>query len=122
MHRDPKAFLWDVQDSADAIAEFIAGQTYTDYTKNRMLRSAVERQFEIIGEALNQLSKTVPEFARIVPELPKIVAFRNLLIHGYAVVDDAVVWRTATQHLPELRQTVTKILDAPEQYPQISAP
>lgn len=52
MDRDPRAYLWDARDSADAIAEFVTGRTLNDYLADRMLRSAVERQFEIVGEAL----------------------------------------------------------------------
>ena len=58
MDRDPRAYLWDARDSADAIAEFVTGRTLNDYLADRMLRSAVERQFEIVGEALRQLEKT----------------------------------------------------------------
>lgn len=53
MQRDPRAYLWDVREAAGAILEFIAGKTFEDYAGDRLLRSAVERQFEIIGEALN---------------------------------------------------------------------
>ena len=56
-----------------------------------MLRSAVERQFEIVGEALSQLAKAAPELAAQIPDLPRIVAFRNILRHGYAVVDNTIV-------------------------------
>ena len=58
-----------------------------------MLRSAVERQFEIIGESLNRLSQVDPEYSKTIPDLPQIVAFRNILIHGYATVDDAMYGR-----------------------------
>jgi len=56
MRRDAQAYLWDVQDAADAIADFTRGRNLNDYLSDRMLRSAVERQFDISGEALNQLS------------------------------------------------------------------
>ena len=75
-----------------------------------MLRSAVERQFEIMGEALNQLSKTAPELAAQIPDLPRIVAFRNVLIHGYAVVDNAIVWRAVQEHLPDLLAVLDRLL------------
>jgi uncharacterized protein with HEPN domain len=53
MLRDPRAYLWDAREAAGATLEFVAGKTFEDYAGNRLLRSAVERQFEIIGEALN---------------------------------------------------------------------
>ncbi|EQD86550.1 DUF86 domain-containing protein [Saccharopolyspora erythraea] len=76
-----------------------------------MLRSAVERQFEIIGEALNQLSKVDSELAAQVPDLARIVAFRNILIHGYATVDDALVWQVLTERLPRLADVLRQLLE-----------
>lgn len=70
----------------------------------------MERQFEIIGEALNRLSKEAPNIANRVPDLKKIVGFRNLLIHGYAVIDDGRVWEIVTSMLPALRATVMALL------------
>ena len=64
MQRDPRAFLWDVQQAAGAITEFTAGLDAAGYRASPLIRSAVERQFEIIGEALNQLSKVSPDLAR----------------------------------------------------------
>ncbi|MDQ3404512.1 MAG: DUF86 domain-containing protein [Actinomycetota bacterium] len=75
-----------------------------------MLRSAIERQFEIVGEALNQLSKIDGEIASAVPELPRIVAFRNILIHGYGTVDDALVWQVLAEELPILTRTLGELL------------
>lgn len=74
------------------------------------MRSAVERQFEIIGEALNRLSKTAPVLACRVPDLPEIVSFRNVLIHGYATIDHGRVWDIAATMLPGLHATVTALL------------
>ena len=82
MDRDPRAYLWDAKKSADAIAEFVRGRTFDDYAADSMLRSAVERQFEIIGEALRRLEKTAPDAAPRLPERSQAIAFRNILIHG----------------------------------------
>ena len=88
MQRDPRANLWDAREAAAAILEFVAGKTFEDYSSDRLLRSAVERQFEIIGEALNQLCKIEPQWADRIPDVPQIIAFRNVLIHSYASVND----------------------------------
>ena len=110
MRRDPRAFLWDVQKAADAIARYIGQHGKEHYLADDMLRSAVERQFEIIGEALNQLARTEPDIAMRIPELGSAVAFRNILIHGYTQVDSTIVWDTITGHLPDLRRRVATLL------------
>jgi uncharacterized protein with HEPN domain len=118
MRRDPRSFLWDVREAADAIKEFAQGRTFQDYTSDRMLRSAIERQFEIIGEALSQLAKTDPALAGRIPEFRRVVGFRNLLIHGYDRIDDAAVWRAIQISLPPLRSQAAALLaelgEAPE--------
>lgn len=111
MQRDARAFLWDAHSAAEAILEFVDGKTYKDYSGDRLLRSAVERQFEIIGEALNQLCKIEPQWAEQIPDVPQIVAFRNLLIHGYASVNDMTVWHTIETSLPKLYDTIARLLD-----------
>ena len=79
-----------------------------------MLRSAVERQFEIVGEALGQLSKLDPATAAQIPDLPRIVAFRNVLIHGYASVDDQLVWEAATSRVDPLHAVLDELLEGAE--------
>lgn len=111
MQRDPRAYLWDTREAAAAILEFVGGKTFEDYTNDRLLRSAVERQFEIIGEALNQLCKIEPQWADCIPDVPQIIAFRNVLIHGYASVNDLTVWRTIDESLPTLYEIVTGLLN-----------
>lgn len=110
MPPDPRKYLWDAANGAELARSFAHGQTFGDYQTNAMLRAAVEREFEIIGEALNQLSKVAPDLAAMIPELPRIVAFRNILIHGYATVDDALVWQVLQEKLPELEQAVRRML------------
>ncbi|WP_255361042.1 DUF86 domain-containing protein [Kutzneria sp. 744] len=95
------------------LGEFSAGRSFADYQADAMVRSAVERQFEIIGEALNQLSKIAPDVAARIPDLRRIVAFRNILIHGYASVDDALVWQVLTEKRPALECTLRDLLGDP---------
>ncbi|WP_410656461.1 DUF86 domain-containing protein [Amycolatopsis sp. lyj-112] len=111
MPRDARAYLWDAVHAADLLSEFSKGEDFAGYRANAMLRSAVERQFEIVGEALNQLSKVDGELAAQIPDLGRIVAFRNILIHGYATVDDALVWQVLTERLPGLVDVLRRLLE-----------
>lgn len=76
-----------------------------------MAQAAVERKFEIIGEALNPLAKLDGALAARIPDLAKIVAFRNQLIHGYATVNTSTVWHIAGESLPQLTANVQSLLD-----------
>ena len=111
MQRDPRAFLWDVRESSLAIQSFTAGMDAAAYATNEMAQSAVERKFEIIGEALNQLAKLDATLAARIPDLPQIVAFRNQLIHGYATVNVSTVWNVTQNALPPLVDVVQSLLD-----------
>lgn len=95
-------YVWDALTASERIQRFIHGKTFDDYLADELLRSAVERQFEIVGEAFGQLRKAHPLIADQVPDLAKIVAFRNVLIHGYATVDDALVWGTVESKVEPL--------------------
>jgi len=75
-----------------------------------MIRSAVERQFEIIGEALNRLHQCDPELAGRLTDVSRIIAFRNRLIHGSATVSDEVVWGVIEGSLPVLENEVAGLL------------
>lgn len=76
-----------------------------------MLQSAVERQFEIIGEALNQLSRIAPDMVSTISHYKRIIAFRNVLIHDYDVVDDSVVWDTINVYLPKLQKEISSLIE-----------
>lgn len=91
MQRDARAFLWDVRESALAIQRFMTAMDANAYAASDLVQAGVERKFEIIGEALNQLAKLDASLAARIPELPQIVAFRNQLIHGYATVKTRTV-------------------------------
>lgn len=77
-----------------------------------MLRSAVERQLEIVGEALRQLLQQSPDLEGTFHGAPEIIAFRNRLAHGYADLDHAVVWGVVEEDLPPLVEQLTTVLAA----------
>lgn len=107
---DARAFLFDIQRACQLIAQFTSGTTLPDYAADPKTRSAVERQLEILGEALGQMLKRVPEMERQFPEAPRIISFRNYLIHGYASVSNQVVWGILEANLPELAAKVEELL------------
>jgi uncharacterized protein with HEPN domain len=106
------AFLWDAQRAAERMIRFTAGRSYDDYLEDDMLRSAVERQFEIIGEAFTGLRRLDPALAAQLADLPKAIAFRNVLIHDYAAINHQIVWDAIRDDLPRLRASLTQLLDA----------
>jgi len=112
MRLEAKKYLYDMQQAAALLAQFTAGKQFADYDSDPMLRAAVEREFEIIGEALGQVAKLDAELASGISEHRAIVAFRNILIHGYAEVDDRLVWDVVETRLPVLIHEIDALLGA----------
>jgi uncharacterized protein with HEPN domain len=110
MRAEEKKLLLDVSEACLSIEQRCAGHTFDQYTADRWFRRAVEREFEIIGEALNRLDRLAPVVAARVTSLRHIVDFRNRIIHGYDSVDDVIVWRTVQHHLPMLKAEVESLL------------
>ena len=110
MKLEARKYLYDVQRGAGLLREFTDGKTFADYEGDAMLRSAVERQFEVIGEAMAQLARTDESLADRISQYQRIVAFRNVLIHGYADVDDRLVWDVINNNLPTLIREVEALL------------
>ena len=106
MRRDRRTYLWDVQEAGRSIETFLQGKHLNDYLQDEMLRSAVERKCEIIGEALSQAIHYFPEVADSIVDAGQVIAFRNQLIHGYSTVDDQLVWSIVRVSLPKLLQQV----------------
>ncbi len=104
-----KAYLWDMLDAAGAVEDFVYGKTYEDYLSNRMLRGAVERNIEIIGEAARRVSE---ETRQAHPEIPwrAIVGQRNVLAHQYDEVLHEAIWGIAMRRMPELISALRAIL------------
>jgi uncharacterized protein with HEPN domain len=110
MHRESPKLLEDIRQACDFIARVTRGKSLQLYQEDELLRAAVERKFLIIGEALNRLQKVDPALAADLPDVPQIIAFRNILVHGYDVVSDARVWVIIEQDVPVLLQRVAQRL------------
>ena len=111
MNDDIKKNLIDILQAAEEIQHFVQGMDFREYQNSTVTQRAVERDFEIIGEALNRISKTDTELLAKISEHHRIIGFRNILIHGYDIIDEAIVWQAAINHLPILVREVTKILN-----------
>ena len=110
MRPDPRILLADADRAAADIVRFTDGMNREAYVGDARTQAAVERKFEIIGEALNRLHRDCPEIAERIPPLREVVDFRNLLIHGYAAVIPDRVWDYAQNDLPELHRIVRELL------------
>jgi len=111
MRLESKKYLYDILEAGKKLREFSEGRVFSEYQADAQLRSATERQFEIIGEALRRLSTKDSRTAERIGECERIISFRNILIHGYAEVDDRIVWDVLQTKLPTLLQEVEALLE-----------
>ncbi len=115
MRLESAKLLDDIRVAAADAVEMATGKSYEDYLADKQLRYAVERCFEIAGEALTQLNKLDPTTAQSITDWRAIIGFRNVLIHGYAIVKHDKTWDIVTNELPVLLREVTALLaDAPD--------
>ena len=110
MPPEHKKFLFDMQRSAILITQFIAGKSVSDFKQDQLLRSAVYYQFTIIGEALSQLRAIDSGIEQRISETPRIIGFRNQVIHGYGKIGDEITWRIIQTKLPILINELTALL------------
>jgi uncharacterized protein with HEPN domain len=110
MEDDLLKYLYDIKEAASAIFRFVRGKTFANYERDELLRSGVERKFEIIGEALNRLSRGNPTLLDKIREYRNIVSFRNILAHGYDSIDNRIVWGIIDEDLGKLLEDVEGLL------------
>ncbi len=109
MHAKTPKLLEDLRDAAAFIMQVTQGKALTDYQSDRLLRQAVERNFEIIGEAMMRLARDDQAVAAQLGPYQQVIAFRNVLIHGYDLIDDSQVWRVIAHDLPTLETSVRQV-------------
>ena len=103
MRRSLGVYLADIIDSCETILGGLAGIDFASYEQDRILRSAVEREFILIGEAVAHIRDLDSEVFSGISNAAVIVGFRNVLTHDYASIDDATVYGVATSDLSLLR-------------------
>jgi len=109
MELDVKKFLFDISESVESIENYLGtNRDFSIYISNKMLRRAIEREFEIIGEAMNRLDKIDSNLN--ITSKRQIIDMRNRVIHGYDKIDNEIVWGIIVRHLPTLKTEIQDLL------------
>jgi uncharacterized protein with HEPN domain len=109
MNSEIQKFLFDIQVSVESIETYLGEKRdFKLYKENKMLRRAVEREFEIIGEALNYIEKIDADIK--ISGKRQIISLRNRVIHGYDKIDDEIIWGIVVRHLPVLKTEIAGLI------------
>ena len=109
MDLEVKKFLFDIKESIVSIEEYLGDKRdFNIYIADKMLRRAIEREFEIIGEAMSRIGKLDPTI--YISGKMQIISMRNRVIHGYDKIDNEIIWGTIVRHLPTLKTEVDNLL------------
>jgi uncharacterized protein with HEPN domain len=109
MKLEIKKFLYDIKESIESIENYLGDKRdFNIYIEDKMLRRAVEREFEIIGEAMSRIDKL--DSTVNISSKYQIINMRNRVIHGYDKIDNEIIWGTIVRHLPKLKQEIESLL------------
>ena len=110
MDNEIKKYLFDIHESIESIEKYLGeNRDFNVYMTDKMLRRAVEREFEIIGEALSRIEKLDATIK--ISSKRQIISMRNRVIHGYDKIDNEIIWGTIIRHLPTLKLEVVSLLE-----------
>ena len=105
MKLEIKKLLYDIKESIESIENYLGEKRdFNIYINNKMLRRAVEREFEIIGEAMTRIEKI--DSTINISSKKQIINMRNRVIHGYDKIDNEIVWGVVVRHLPKLKEEI----------------
>jgi uncharacterized protein with HEPN domain len=110
MQPETRKYLYDVFKACEAILQFVKDKSFEDYDADLMLCSAVERQFMIVGEAVNNALRLDEELEERIEDARDIISLRNVIAHGYAIVENKTVWGIVQADLPKLYEQVKVLL------------
>ncbi|OHB66217.1 MAG: hypothetical protein A2Y76_15475 [Planctomycetes bacterium RBG_13_60_9] len=110
MQDEIRKYLFDILQAAKDIVEFTRDLRYTDYVADAKTQASVERKFEIVGEALNRIKRLDKSLVATIPDHERIISFRNIISHGYDIINPELVWDAVQNHLPALVQVVQDLL------------
>ena len=104
-------WLYDIHQAINEIDSFFIDnpKDFNHYQSNILLKRAVERDLEIIGEAINRILKRDPEFP--IEYAKKIVGLRNQIIHAYDNISDENIWAIISKHIPNLKKEISKFIN-----------
>jgi uncharacterized protein with HEPN domain len=111
MEHDSKAYLFDIKQSCEKIENFVKDIDFEKYCSDSLIKAGVERKFLVIGEALTRLRREFPEIINEISDYQKVIGLRNVLVHGYDIINDATVWSAIKDNLPKLYQEVSKLIN-----------
>jgi uncharacterized protein with HEPN domain len=104
-----RKYLYDIEESIDSVERYLGGKRdFRLYEADKMMRRAVEREFEIIGEAISRIDKMDPNIT--ISGKKQIIGMRNRVIHGYDKIDNEIVWGIIVKHLPVLKTEIRELL------------
>ena len=110
MQHSVEMYLHDILSSIDSIIDYLGEErNFSSFESNKLLRRAVERELEIIGEATNRLLKINPNID--ISNARRIVDLRNWVIHAYDNIDNVIIWGIVNKDLPLLRKQVLELID-----------
>ena len=107
MPHEIKKYFYDIQQAIQEIEDFLENRTYEEFKETSLLQSAVERQFEIIGEVLYRIRRIDKNFLSKITDAHKIIGFRNVIAHGYDIID---LWDAIKFNLPKLKDEVDNLI------------
>lgn len=110
MRLESRKLLVDALEAVIAIEQFVQNRTFEDMGQDKLFRSGLYWQFAVLGEALAQLRRIDTESFGRITDSPRIVSFRNRIIHGYDVIQDGVTWQIIQESVPTLRRQVEQLL------------
>lgn len=110
MVRSRELYLWDIAAAIKDVQGFIQGQTLQTFTRDLLVSTAVERKFEVIGEALKQMEAYFPGSTKALPKVKAAIGMRDRLAHGYFTVDRSILWKALSDELPDLLTAVNREL------------
>ena len=108
MPHSKEKLLEDILIAIQDIESFSKGKTFNDYKSDKLLQSAIERQLEIIGEALYRLRALDESYLHSITDAHRIIGMRNILAHGYDVINDQIIWEAVESHIPILKAEITE--------------
>jgi len=105
-------WVYDIDLAIEEIESYFDNQNkdFFEYRKNTMLKRAVERDLEIIGEAVNRILKRDPSFIKVISDSKAIIGLRNQVIHAYDNISDENIWSIIINHVPKLKNEIKKII------------